>query len=114
MALTGVGPSMASGNQTCSGNCALLPTVPKKIRTAIRASSGVSTPINGILITCSPKRCRFSIFNTSLNWRLAGSLLKYSSIMPINIMVSPMRVVTNALMDAARAVGFSYQKPMSK
>ncbi len=28
MALTGVGPSMASGSQTCSGNCALLPTVP--------------------------------------------------------------------------------------
>jgi len=28
MALTGVGPSMASGSQVCSGNCALLPMVP--------------------------------------------------------------------------------------
>ena len=27
-ALTGVGPSIASGNQTCSGNCALLPHAP--------------------------------------------------------------------------------------
>ena len=30
-ALTGVGPSMASGSQTCSGNCALLPIAPQKI-----------------------------------------------------------------------------------
>ncbi len=30
MAETGVGPSMASGSQTCSGNCADLPTVPMK------------------------------------------------------------------------------------
>ncbi len=37
MALTGVGPSIASGNQTCSGNCALLPTVPPKIRMADQA-----------------------------------------------------------------------------
>ena len=30
MAETGVGPSMASGSQTCSGNWADLPTVPMK------------------------------------------------------------------------------------
>ena len=29
-ALTGVGPSMASGSHTCSGNWALLPTAPQK------------------------------------------------------------------------------------
>src|SRR5947209_7523196 len=29
-ALTGVGPSIASGSQTCSGNCADLPTAPQK------------------------------------------------------------------------------------
>ena len=29
-ALTGVGPSIASGSQTCSGNCADLPTAPAK------------------------------------------------------------------------------------
>jgi hypothetical protein len=28
---TGVGPSMASGSQTCRGNCADLPTAPPKI-----------------------------------------------------------------------------------
>jgi hypothetical protein len=30
IALTGVGPSIASGSQTCSGHCADLPTVPMK------------------------------------------------------------------------------------
>ena len=32
---TGVGPSMASGSQTWSGNCALLPTAPRKSSSAI-------------------------------------------------------------------------------
>ena len=32
---TGVGPSMASGSQTCNGNCALLPTAPRKRRSAM-------------------------------------------------------------------------------
>src|SRR5678809_354536 len=34
-ALTGVGPSIASGNQTCSGNCPDLPTAPQKMSSAI-------------------------------------------------------------------------------
>ena len=32
---TGVGPSIASGSQTCSGNCALLPIAPRKNSSAI-------------------------------------------------------------------------------
>ena len=35
-ALTGVGPSMASGSQTCSGNWALLPTAPTNSSRAIQ------------------------------------------------------------------------------
>ena len=35
-ALTGVGPSMASGSQVSSGNWALLPAIPPKINTADR------------------------------------------------------------------------------
>src|ERR1700759_1366361 len=31
-ALTGVGPAIASGSQTCNGNCADLPTAPQKTR----------------------------------------------------------------------------------
>src|SRR5437868_5617693 len=36
---TGVGPSMASGSQVCSGNCALLPTQPQKMPTPATNSS---------------------------------------------------------------------------
>ncbi len=32
---TGVGPSMASGSQMCSGTCALLPIAPRNRRSAI-------------------------------------------------------------------------------
>src|ERR1700757_3839639 len=37
-ALTGVGPSIASGNQTCSGNCPDLPAAPQKISSAIKVA----------------------------------------------------------------------------
>ena len=37
-ALTGVGPSIASGNQTCSGNCPDLPTAPQKIKSAMKVA----------------------------------------------------------------------------
>src|SRR6266566_8367005 len=37
-ALTGVGPSIASGNQTWSGNCPDLPTAPQKISSAIKVA----------------------------------------------------------------------------
>src|SRR5216683_6001367 len=36
---TGVGPSIASGNHTCSGNCADFPTAPQKIRSATIATN---------------------------------------------------------------------------
>ena len=41
-ALTGVGPSIASGSQTCSGNCADLPTAPQNTSTvaAVEDASG--------------------------------------------------------------------------
>src|SRR6266568_2239705 len=38
-ALTGVGPSMAGGNQTCSGTCADLPIAPQKTRIIARKFS---------------------------------------------------------------------------
>ena len=38
---TGVGPSIASGNQTCSGNWADLPTAPQKIKSATMATKVV-------------------------------------------------------------------------
>src|ERR1041384_3106397 len=35
-ALTGVGPSIASGNHTCNGNCALLPIAPQNSINAMK------------------------------------------------------------------------------
>src|SRR5262249_59272032 len=37
-ALTGVGPSIASGNHTCSGNWPDLPTAPQKISSAMNVA----------------------------------------------------------------------------
>src|ERR687888_1784041 len=37
-ALTGVGPSIASGNQPCKGNCPDLPVAPQKMSSAINAA----------------------------------------------------------------------------
>ena len=41
---TGVGPAMASGSQTCSGNCADFPIAPPNSRSA----DTVSSPANSI------------------------------------------------------------------
>ena len=47
---TGVGPSIASGSQTCSGNCALLPIAPRKNSSAIAVivpcESGETRPVS--------------------------------------------------------------------
>ena len=44
---TGVGPSIASGSQTCSGNWALLPIAPAKISRAMAATTtGSTSPIS--------------------------------------------------------------------
>jgi hypothetical protein len=43
IAETGVGPSMASGSQTWSGNWALLPTAPRKMSSAMIAPQETSS-----------------------------------------------------------------------
>ena len=50
MAETGVGPSMASGSQTCSGHCADLPMVPMKSRMPIMpaAERPIKPPTAGV------------------------------------------------------------------
>ena len=40
----GVGPAMASGSQTCSGNCALLPIAPMNRQMQITVTSNQSLP----------------------------------------------------------------------
>ena len=49
-ALTGVGPSMASGSHVMSGNCALLPMMPPKIKRAerVRRPEGMRAAASGL------------------------------------------------------------------
>src|SRR5262245_24941244 len=58
-ALTGVGPSIASGSHTCSGNCADLPAAPMKRPSAIHviAEPGIADALSAASI--SSKRSDF-------------------------------------------------------
>ena len=91
---TGVGPSIASGNQTCRGNCADLPTAPMNI--IPRAS-------------CKSPEFTFAMFSGSKTY--AYSKLpsnKFHSITsPITRNTSPTRVVRNAFFAAYAALGLS-------
>jgi len=45
-ALTGVGPSMASGNQTCSGTCPDFPIAPQNISSEMAVETPRPTPVD--------------------------------------------------------------------
>ena len=49
----GVGPSIESGSQTCSGNCALLPIAPMNSRMQMSVISASSWPAAAALNTSS-------------------------------------------------------------
>ena len=96
-ALTGVGPSIASGSQTWSGNCALLPTAPAK-RSSAMTVMVVSSRVP-IRSKTSPK--------------LSVPRLTQSIMIPRPKPRSPMRLTMKAFFAAPAAEGFLYQKPMS-
>ncbi len=52
---TGVGPSMASGSQTCSGNCADFPIAPQKISSAAAVMNPGLKPESGPVLLSSSK-----------------------------------------------------------
>src|SRR3954447_19132801 len=97
-ALTGVGPSMASPSQDCSGTWALLPQAPSSSSrpTAVRTPEVIwGTAVNTVLKVTEP--------------RLANST--------INAMAKPMsptRLTTNAFFAAVAALGLCDQKPMRR
>jgi hypothetical protein len=88
--------------------------VPKKIRIAMSATAGVSKFRIG---TCTIIVARCSMFSGDRicsKTSVLSMLHMYSSIMPANMIVSPMRVVMNALNAAFLADSFSNQKPISR
>ena len=99
-ALTGVGPSIASGSQTCSGNCPDLPIAPRNISTAasVIVPAGISPAVS------ISKIWSISKLPVALN----------STRMPISSPTSPIRVVTKAFLAASRAEGRSHQYPINR
>src|SRR5215470_5217855 len=81
-ALTGVGPSIASGSHTYSGNCADFPTAPAKSKKQIEVSVAMDTEFSETLV---------KIVSKSAEWNV-----QKSSKMPTVNPKSPSRVTINA------------------
>ena len=105
---TGVGPSIASGSQVCSRNCADLPIAPMNSSRQTMVSASQSTPHRWMVLPAMPgaaaKICSRPTEPVSANRR------KMPSAKP----KSPTRLTTKALIAAALADGRSYQKPISR
>ncbi len=97
-ALTGVGPSIASPSQDCSGNCADLPHAPSRSSRPIAVSVPVFAP------------------GTPLNTPVKEKLPKvvYISITATDRPMSPTRLTMNAFLAATAAEGLCCQNPISR
>ena len=98
---TGVGPSMASGSQVCSGICADLANAPTS------SSTQAATSWASLLENASGVRRKTS------GSRARPRLVKMRNV-PITRPTSPTTLITNALMPAAVAVVRRYQKLISR
>ncbi|OIQ64015.1 hypothetical protein GALL_544390 [mine drainage metagenome] len=105
---TGVGPSIASGSQVCSRNCADLPIAPMNRRRQVSVSASACQPKKSMVLPARPgasaKIVSKSVEPTSMK------IAKMPSAKP----KSPTRLTTKALIAAALADGFWYQNPISR
>ena len=105
---TGVGPSIASGSQVCSRNCADLPIAPMNSSRQASVSASQSKPKKWMVLPARPgaaaKICSKPTEPVSAKTR------KMPSAKP----KSPTRLTTKALIAAALADGLSYQKPIRR
>ncbi len=95
---TGVGPSIASGSQTWSGNWALLPTAPQRISSAIAICQPCGTVSNAAKTCCM----------------LRVPSCVQMAMMPRAKPMSPIRLTRNAFLAASAADRRGYQKPISR
>ncbi len=95
---TGVGPSIASSSQDCSGTWADLPHAPS----SSSSPSAVATPLPPA----------FTWWNTPGNCTVPNSanIKKMAIVRP----KSPTRLTTNAFLAAVAAVGLNCQNPISR
>ncbi len=98
-ALTGVGPSIASGSQVCRNSCADFPAAPMNSSTPIRFAAFQSVHRNVRLVSASTGAAAKMSSNRTLSTR------KNSAKMPRAKPKSPTRLTTNALIAAALADG---------
>src|SRR5215472_4528439 len=105
-ALTGVGPSIAGGSQTCNGTCADLPIAPQKTR--------IIAMVSNVLSMC---------MTAVGNWlKLNVPVLTNKIMMPMMKPTSPTRLTIKASMDALdgdirSSAGLAFllnQNPMSR
>ena len=109
----GVGPSIASGSQTCSGTWADLPTAPAKRRRQITVmtSTGHSPPIGLRRLIVCPL--------SSTAWAKTWSYCREPNTAKISMTPkpnpkSPTRFTMNAFVAASQALLRSYQCPISR
>ena len=95
---TGVGPSMASSSQVCSGNCADFP----------QAASRSSSPI-AVITPCEAPEVSSETWSNEV-------VPKVTKIrpMPSDRPMSPTRLITKAFLAAAAAEGLYCQNPISR
>ena len=101
---TGVGPSIASGSQTWSGNWALLPIAP------MNSSRQMPIIIHGSISPLSS----FSGSSLKTSVKLTVPIVVQMAMMPSAKPKSPTRLVMNAFLLARAAERLWYQKPMSR
>ena len=105
---TGVGPSMASGSQVCSRNCADLPIAPMNSRRQISVSASTSQKRKWMVLPVSDGACAKMVPKS------IAPVIMNTAKMPSAKPKSPTRLTMKALIAAALASGLWYQKPMSR
>jgi len=98
---TGVGPSIASGSQTWSGNWALFPTAP--------ANTSRATIQIGI-VRAAPDAVRAAIESRMFSVPVFTKIAMIPSAKP----TSPTRLTMNAFFAARAAVFLRYQNPINR
>ncbi len=98
---TGVGPSMASGSQVCSGTCADLAKAP--------TSSSRQPATRSVLLWPNTWGAAANAF-----WKSTVPVWRKMKKVPSTSPTSPTTLMTNALMPAEVAVVRRYQNEMSR
>src|SRR5713226_5636169 len=110
-ALTGVGPSIASGSQVCNGICADLATAPTSSRKAANSRGAESVCIRK---HSKPEGGAHGFITTKTLEYVTEWYVTNRTNVPRIMPTSPITFITNALRAASTAERLWYQKPIKK